>query len=77
MQYSITHNVPLEFETLDIILVNCWCHFALAEYIPSGLQIGDKVLWISETQPERAIVRWIGKIREELYAGIEFVRHTS
>jgi len=32
-------------------------------------------MWIndSEPQPERATVQWIGKIRGDYYAGVEFV----
>jgi hypothetical protein len=43
------------------------------EWIPSGLQIGDQVIWLSEEQPERGVVRWIGKIRQKYFAGVEFV----
>ena len=54
--------------------------FISAEYIPSGLQIGDRIVWICDedgknSQPEPGSVKWIGKIRSTFYAGVQFVRH--
>ncbi len=42
-------------------------------YIPSGLCVGDRIVWLKDDHPEIGTVRWIGKIRMQFYAGIEFV----
>ncbi|CAL8104556.1 unnamed protein product [Orchesella dallaii] len=41
-------------------------------YIPSGLCVGDKIVWVKDDVPEIGTVRWIGKIRNQFYSGIEF-----
>jgi hypothetical protein len=44
-----------------------------------SLKVGDRVVWISDTNPERGVVRWLGHLdsrttlKSDLMAGVEFV----
>lgn len=42
-------------------------------FAPSGLTETNRVMWMSDTGDHAGTVRWIGKIRDEFYAGVEFV----
>lgn len=42
------------------------------------LKVGDRVVWILDTQPEQGVVRWLGyldghTLKSDLMAGVEFV----
>jgi hypothetical protein len=41
------------------------------------LKVGDRVVWILDTQPEQGVVRWLGHLDghtlNDLMAGVEFV----
>ena len=43
----------------------------------NGLRIGERVVWISDTGPEKGVVKWIGYLPEEpndqVTVGVDFV----
>ncbi|CAG7838192.1 unnamed protein product, partial [Allacma fusca] len=41
-------------------------------FTPSGLTETSRVVWMTETGDHTGTVKWVGKIRDKFYAGIEF-----